>query len=106
MMPVASTAPDNPAARANGTVRPSDIPITMSRTASVEVKCFSMCGVCGIGRFFLRSGCGLADPVPTSDQSLSLFLNSHTWLQLQRLVVLLQCREWNRRGGLPILQTL
>jgi hypothetical protein len=41
MIPVASTAPDSPAARANGTVRPSDMPITMSRIVSEEVKCFS-----------------------------------------------------------------
>src|SRR5262245_12014330 len=50
MMPVASTAPDKPAARAKGTVKPSDMPITMSRTVSEAVKCFSACGVCGIGR--------------------------------------------------------
>jgi hypothetical protein len=49
MMLVESTAPDNPAANANGTVNPSDIPITMSLTISDPVKCRSMCGVCGIG---------------------------------------------------------
>jgi hypothetical protein len=32
-------------------VRPSDIPITMSRTVSEAVKCFSTCGVCGMGIF-------------------------------------------------------
>lgn len=32
----------------NGTVKPSDMPMTMSRTVSDAVKCFSMCGVCGI----------------------------------------------------------
>src|ERR1700694_1418383 len=42
------TAPERPAARANGTVNPSDMPITMSRTASPAVKCRSICGVCGI----------------------------------------------------------
>ena len=47
-IPVEATAPDRPAARANGTVRPSAIPITMSRTASDEVKCFSTCGDWGI----------------------------------------------------------
>jgi hypothetical protein len=31
----------NPAARANGTVRPSDMPITISRIASEAVNCFS-----------------------------------------------------------------
>src|SRR5581483_5183761 len=48
MMPLDSTAPDRPAASAKGTVRPSDMPITMSRTAAEAVKCFSTCGVCGI----------------------------------------------------------
>src|ERR1700737_596593 len=47
-MPVAPTTPDRPAAKANGTVNPSDIPITMSRIFSEEVKCVSTCGVCGI----------------------------------------------------------
>jgi hypothetical protein len=41
-------APDRPAANANGTVNPSDIPITMSLTVSDPVKCRSMCGVCGM----------------------------------------------------------
>ena len=31
-----------PAARANGTVRPSDIPMTISRTSSPPVKCVSV----------------------------------------------------------------
>ncbi|OWK35304.1 Biphenyl-2,3-diol 1,2-dioxygenase [Fimbriiglobus ruber] len=48
MISVASTAPDRPAARANGTVMPSDMPITMSRTVSEAMKCFSTCGVCGM----------------------------------------------------------
>src|SRR6266508_1852275 len=47
MMPVASTAPDSPADNANGTVRPSDMPMTTSRTTSDAVKCFSTCGACG-----------------------------------------------------------
>jgi hypothetical protein len=42
MMVVESTAPESPAARAKGTVRPSDIPMTTSRTVSEAVKCFSM----------------------------------------------------------------
>src|SRR3954452_16790662 len=42
------TAPDSPAARAKGTVSPSDMPITMSRTASEAVKCFSTWGVFGM----------------------------------------------------------
>src|SRR5512146_2335146 len=47
-MAVELAIPDSPAASAKGTVSPSDIPITMSLTASEPVKCFSMCGVCGI----------------------------------------------------------
>ena len=46
---VLATAAERPAASANGTVRPSAIPITTSRTLSEEVKCFSMCGVAGTG---------------------------------------------------------
>src|SRR5581483_1522697 len=42
-----STAPERPAASANGTVRPSDMPMTMSRTASLAVKWRSWWGVCG-----------------------------------------------------------
>src|SRR5450432_3277025 len=48
MMRVVMSAPDNPAASANGTVSPSAIPITTSRTNSEAVKCVSTCGVCGI----------------------------------------------------------
>ena len=48
MAVVASSIPESPAASAKGTVSPSDIPITTSRTASPAVKCFSMWGVCGI----------------------------------------------------------
>src|ERR1051325_1886503 len=36
-----ATAPVRPAASANGTVKPSDMPITMSRTLSLAGKCFS-----------------------------------------------------------------
>src|SRR5690348_12556811 len=46
--PVLPTAPESPAASANGTVSPSDIPITTSRTLSLAVKCRSRCGVCGM----------------------------------------------------------
>jgi hypothetical protein len=38
------TAPDRPAASAKGTVRPSDMPMTTSRTISDPVKCCSKCG--------------------------------------------------------------
>src|SRR5438093_13439540 len=48
MMRVVSTAPDKPAASANGTVRPSAMPMTMSRTVAVPVKWRSMWGICGI----------------------------------------------------------
>jgi hypothetical protein len=56
-VPFANTAaaPVSPAASANGTVSPSDIPITMSRTAAVAVKCFSTCSVTGKFRSFAAS---------------------------------------------------
>lgn len=47
-MPIDYTTPDSPAAKAKGTVNPSDIPMTMSQIFSDEVKCVSTCGVCGI----------------------------------------------------------
>src|SRR6266446_328330 len=62
MTRVDSTAPDRPAARAKGTVSPSDIPITMSRIVSEAVKCFSTCGVWGTGD--LRLGAGNAPAAP------------------------------------------
>src|SRR6185437_5414536 len=40
---VLCNAPDNPAASAKGTVRPSDIPMTTSRTKLLPVKCASVC---------------------------------------------------------------
>lgn len=36
-------APESPAARAKGTVRPSETPMMMSRTISPAVKWFSVC---------------------------------------------------------------
>jgi hypothetical protein len=48
MMAVESTAPDRPAASAKGTVNPSAIPMTMSRTVSLAVKWRSVCRVLGI----------------------------------------------------------
>src|SRR5438045_1951909 len=48
MRRVELTAPERPAARAKGTVSPSAIPMTTSRTNSPAVKCFSTCGVVGI----------------------------------------------------------
>src|SRR5512142_1543601 len=47
-MAVEWAIPESPAARAKGTVSPSDIPITISLIVSEPVKCFSTCGVCGI----------------------------------------------------------
>src|SRR5437867_6416796 len=43
--PVLPTAPESPAASANGTVSPSDIPITTSRTVGPPAKCPSACVV-------------------------------------------------------------
>src|SRR5260370_36417717 len=63
MTRVDSTAPDRPAARAKGTVSPSDIPITMSRIVSEAVKCFSTCGVWGTGDLRLGAG-GAGGPPP------------------------------------------
>jgi hypothetical protein len=47
MIWVEVTAAESPAARAKGTVKPSAIPITTSRTDSEPVKCFSRCGIVG-----------------------------------------------------------
>src|ERR1700685_592962 len=55
----AAIAPDSPAARAKGTVRPSAMPITMSRTTADDSKCFSTCGVTGmqlLSQIFARVG--------------------------------------------------
>src|SRR5664279_2225967 len=46
---VATAAPVNPAARAKGTVNPSAMPITMSRTVSLAVKWCSRWRVTGMG---------------------------------------------------------
>src|ERR1043165_7553774 len=43
-----ATAPLSPAASANGTVSPSDIPMTTSRTISLAVKWRSVCRVSGM----------------------------------------------------------
>src|ERR1700757_3082773 len=56
MSRVELTAPDRPAASAKGTVSPSDMPMTTSRTKSPAVKCFSTCGVSGIVCSNLRMG--------------------------------------------------
>src|SRR5205823_3726805 len=59
MMLVELTAPDSPAARANGTVKPSDMPMTISRMVSPAVKCCSTCGVWGIRLLTFSSTCKL-----------------------------------------------
>ena len=46
---VAIAGPDSPAAREKGTVNPSAMPMTMSRTVSLAVKWCSMWRVCGMG---------------------------------------------------------
>jgi hypothetical protein len=40
--------PDKPAAKAKGTVKPSDMPMTISRIVSEAVKCFSVWGTVGM----------------------------------------------------------
>src|SRR5579885_291994 len=55
MTRVCEMAPVRPAASAKGTVSPSDMPMTTSRTASPAVKCFSMCGVSGMVRIPWRA---------------------------------------------------
>src|SRR5216117_3017059 len=52
-MAVESMTPETPAARANGTVRPSAMPITMSRTIALAVKWCSTCGVSGVAPHIL-----------------------------------------------------
>src|SRR5437868_832443 len=47
-MPACATAPESPAASANGTVSPSDMPMTTSRTISLAVKWRSVCRVSGM----------------------------------------------------------
>src|ERR1043166_3410857 len=48
MIDACDTAPESPAASATGTVRPSAMPMTTSRTISLAVKWLSMCRVSGI----------------------------------------------------------
>ena len=54
---VEDTAPERPAARAKGTVSPSAMPMTMSRTRAEAEKCFSMCGVVGMRPWKVNPGC-------------------------------------------------
>src|SRR5471032_906159 len=70
---VATAVPVSPAASANGTVSPSDIPMTTSRTVSEASKCFSACSVWGdLGINSTSShacGAAYADPPPLSLQT-------------------------------------
>src|SRR3954453_4738101 len=54
-MPPCAPAPESPAASANGTVSPSDMPMTTSRTISLAVKWRSVWRVSGI-RALCRAG--------------------------------------------------
>jgi len=90
MMPVVATAPDRPAANANGTVRPSDIPITMSRTVSLAVKCFSMCGVAGIIVSSHGTGFDFARSNPTAIPMEVLVINQ---TEVARLLPMRECIE-------------
>src|SRR5579884_3276297 len=56
MIAVEETAPESPAASAKGTVRPSAMPMTISRTRAGARKCFSTWGVAGM-RHQKRPGC-------------------------------------------------
>src|ERR1700730_17581494 len=58
MIAVEDTAPERPAARAKGTVSPSAIPMTMSRTTAEAEKCLSICGVVGMRHQMSSAGHG------------------------------------------------
>src|ERR1700690_787764 len=61
------TAPESPAANAKGTVRPSDMPMTTSRTKLPAVKCFSTCPLRTIAsnlRVSFQVSLGTADHLP------------------------------------------
>src|SRR5579885_3181382 len=77
MMLVVLTAPESPAARANGTVRPSDMPMTISRTVSPAVKCCSTCGVWGITSAHFRKYVEVPFPEKISPLKESCLLTSH-----------------------------
>jgi len=75
MMPVEATAPVSPAASAKGTVNPSDIPMTMSLTTSLAVKCLSIWGVCGIATPLVYASlapCLSGDGIPASKTAMSI----------------------------------
>jgi hypothetical protein len=67
--PAKGMAPERPAARARGTVRPSAMPITMSRTRAEERKCFSICGVTGMRHQKVNAGRGSVEQVLAPEAS-------------------------------------
>src|SRR5579863_5796363 len=69
MIQVFGTAPESPAASANGTVKPSDMPMTTSRTNSLAVKCRSMWAVWGIA---ISSPEGPSPPLAASAAGVAL----------------------------------
>jgi hypothetical protein len=74
-MPVEATAPVSPAASAKGTVNPSDIPMTISLTISLAVKCFSIWRVCGIATLLVYASlapCRSGDGIPASKTAMSI----------------------------------
>src|ERR1043165_10120056 len=82
-----ATAPLSPAASANGTVSPSDMPITTSRTISLAVKWRSVCRVSGMCAL-CRARCCLH----IVDQALDL----------ERLLMDLEHRIADRADRLPL----
>ena len=84
-------APERPAAKAKGTVRPSETPIMISRTISPAVKCFSLC-------WFIRSLCFSGSKVLAS--SFAIEISSHLRVCVRVRVWERERREWweNWRG--------
>src|ERR1041385_3570209 len=85
-MPACATAPESPAASADGTVSPSDMPITTSRTISLAVKWRSVCRVSGMCALCRARRC-----LHVVDQALDL----------ERLLVDLEHRIVDRADRLP-----
>src|SRR5438128_12588519 len=85
-IPACATAPLSPAASAKGTVSPSAIPMTTSRTIALAVKWVSMCGVSG-----MRPLCRAGRHLHVADQLL----------HLERLLVHLEHRIADGAERLP-----
>src|SRR5437868_14527669 len=85
-IPACATAPESPAASANGTVSPSDMPMTTSRTISLAVKCLSVCRVSGI-----RALCRARRCLHVVDEAIDL----------ERLLVYLEDRIGDGADRLP-----